>query len=323
MPKVYIIILNYGNWADTLECLTSVFQLGYENFAVIVVDNASPNDSLAKMTDWAEGKLSGEIKINVGLNSDIKRPIPYIKLTGDEAKQAKLTDSPPPLIFIGLNDNIGFAGGSNVGARLALKLGADYIWFLNNDTVVAKDSLTELVNVAENDKSLGILGSKLVYYHNLGEVQSLGGRYNKFLGTTSMLKAEGEPDFIVGASMLTPRKFLTDVGLMGEDYFLYYEEIDWAIRARNRYKLKTVSASLVYHKEGASTLGSDRAKKEKSVTSDYYAIRSRLMVTKKYFPHLLPTVTLGLFVTAFNRIRRHQFDRLPMIFKIWKQVIFG
>ncbi|MGK7371041.1 MAG: hypothetical protein ACNS64_12575, partial [Candidatus Halalkalibacterium sp. M3_1C_030] len=201
---------------------------------------------------------------------------------------------------------------------------------LNNDTVVDKNALGSLVKKMKIDGSIGICGSRLVYYHDRETIQALGGgRYNKWLGTTKHIGAnepastdfaeeeiERRLDYIVGASMLVSKPFLEEVGLLSEDYFLYYEELDWAIRGKETFRLGYADNSLVFHKEGASIKGNNVNLNSKSRLSDYYQIKNRLKFTWKFYPHFLPVVYLTVFYSILNRIKRKQWKRIPMIIKI-------
>lgn len=147
------------------------------------------------------------------------------------------------------------------------------MWLLNNDTEVQPDSLTRLVERAQEDDSIGIVGSTLLYHHNRRRVQALGGaRYNRWLGVAKHIgegqnwdkikdnirrdEIERQMDYVVGASMLVSRRFIEAVGLMSEDYSLYFEELDWAIRGKKKgFRLAWAPDSIVYHKEGATTGG--------------------------------------------------------------------
>ena len=289
--KVYIIILNWNGWRDTLECLESLKTLTYDNHEIVVVDNAS--------TDGSEQKIR---------------------------------EAHPNLTLIQSGANLGFAGGNNVGIEYALLHDADFVWLLNNDTVVEPDALTHLVARMAKDTNVGMCGSTLVYYDR-SEIQALAGaRFNKWLGTFKIINrgvsrepsfnaddaewVEKQLDCVIGASMLISRRFVESVGLLAEDYFLYNEEIDWAIRAKNLYTLAYAAKSVVYHKEGTSTGGSNFKLAGKSRISDFYMVKSRIMFARKFYPYTLPTVYLGLGVTMVNRIRRGQWGRLKMILKL-------
>ncbi|ADI15956.1 glycosyltransferase family 2 protein [Truepera radiovictrix] len=291
-PLVYIVLVNWNGWRDTDACLASLKALDYPNARVVVVDNASTDGSVAE-----------------------------------------LQRRHPDLTLLPSGANLGFAGGNNVGLRYALEQGADYVWLLNNDTLVEPDALTHLVARAQAGAAglpVGLCGSTLIYESRRDTVQALGGaRYNRWWGTVAHIgrhrprelpidaaAVERQLDYLIGASMLVSRPFLETIGLMQEDYFLYFEELDWAVRARGRFALAYAPQSVVYHKEGASIGGNDRARAAKSFTADRYALQNRVRFTRRFYPYALPTVYLGLGVALINRVRRRQWDRVGLIARI-------
>jgi len=283
-PKVYIIVLNYRNYTDTIECLESLLKLQYGNKEIIVIDNASPNDSNKYLKQWV------------------------------------FENKGQPVEFIANNSNLGYAGGNNVGIRRALKdPKMQFVWVLNNDTIVDSNALTALVEKMNDNLNVGVCGSKLIYNWDRTKIQGFGGIYNKWVGAVGTIKNENEidkMDYVIGASMFIRREVLTTIGLLSEDYFLFFEELDYAQRIKGKYLMSCACDSIVYHKEGAS-IGAKAAKpKETSYISDYYTIRNRILITKKYFPYCLFTVYLGLFIAIFNRIRRKQYDRIKMIINL-------
>jgi GT2 family glycosyltransferase len=285
LPKVYIVVLNYRNYKDTLACLESIFQLDYLNFSVVVVDNDSQNESSEIISRWMRTKASSRIN------------------------------------FIQSKKNLGFAGGNNLGIRFALaQKDSEYVWVLNNDTILEKDALNEIMDTFRLNPSLGICGSKLMYSWDKSKIQGFGGTLLPLLGTSRFVTNSADIsqiDYVIGASMCFSRRFLEDVGLFSEEYFLFYEEPDICLRAKKKgYTIGCATRSIVYHKEGASMGGSSKKKSEKSRISDFYMVRSRILFTRKFYPYFLPTVYLGLLYTIFNRIERKQFDRIMMILEI-------
>lgn len=281
-PKTYIIVLNYNNSADTIECLKSLLHLQYDNFHIVLIDNASSDNSVAELDAF------------VGISESIT--------------------------FIQADRNGGYAAGNNIGIKYAIEQGdMEYVWILNNDTIVEKTALTELVKKMQKDKTIGFCGSKLVYEWDKTKLQGYGGKYNKWLGTSYNIVNSNEIskiDYVIGASVLVSKEFLDDVGLMSEDYFLYFEELDWARRAAGRYKLTCAADSIVYHKEGATIGANGNDSKNKSELADYFVVRNKIKFTKKYYPYCLLTVYIGLIWTIINRFRRNQLDRIPMILKL-------
>lgn len=334
-PLIYIIILNWNGWEDTIECLESVFRNDYPNYRVIVCDNASQDDSIEKIKEWAEGKrtaISKNKSISSYTTPPLKKPILYIEYNRSEAEAGgKSEDRSVPLVLIQTGANLGFAGGNNVGLRYALtRKDFQYVWLLNNDTVIHPHALTAMVQRLQQNHQGGICGSTLLYYNEPSKVQALGGAtYNQWLGIAKHInegqtydpekinsaRIERKMAYVVGASMLVTKTFLDQIGLLCEDYFLYFEELDWSMRAKRKFALVYALDSIVYHKEGSS-IGSNKNPKFKSFLSDFYGIKNRIAFTKRFFPHALPTVYVGLIVTLINRIRRNQYDRVNMVLKI-------
>lgn len=334
MPKTYIIILNYNGWRDTQECLESVLKLNHPNYQIVVVDNNSPNDSMSHLLAWAKGEeLATLDNKTLGYLSTpaIPKPVNYIfydKQTalngGISELEAQLSN---PIIFIQAGENRGFAAGNNVGTEYALKKGdADYIWYLNNDTVVEPNALTEYMNKAsgykKKNEKVGIIGAKLMYYYQPTLIQAIGGTYNKWLATTNHIgafeKDSGQYDneeivekisYPVGASMLVDVCFIKDIGMMCEDYFLYFEELDWVYRGKQQgWEIGYCWKTRVFHKEGRS-IGSDSDSLRRSDLSDYYGLKNRIKFTKKYNSRLVFSVKIGFFFVFYNRLKRGDFSK--------------
>jgi len=191
------------------------------------------------------------------------------------------------LILIKNEKNYGFAEGNNIGMRYALKaLNPDYILLLNNDTVVDKGFLDELVKVAESDEKIGIVGPKIYYYSEPTRIQHAGGIINMWTGRRYM-RGYGEiddikynelmpVDFITGATLLVKRDAIYNIGLLDPDYFSYTEDIDWCYRTTKcGYRILYVPNAKIWHKVSATTGG------EMSATSLYYIVRNTIIFMKK------------------------------------------
>jgi GT2 family glycosyltransferase len=337
-PKVYIIVLNYCGWNHTIECLESLMRLKYANYEIMLVDNDSPDDSIEKLHLWADGQLDVRQESGNPLRALSFPPVPKpVQLIEYNQAAASLGGWPlepggsgKHIILIHSGSNLGFAGGNNIGLKYALKRGdGEYFWLINNDAVAEPAALGELVCRMEEKPGAGLCGSTLYYYHNPGLIQARGGAsYNKWLALSRHLgvyepaekpcdveDVERKLSYICGASMLVSRAFLETVGLMSEDYFLFFEEIDWVTRAGNRFALAYAHKSIVYHKEGGS-IGSSFIGLQRSRRAGFYTQRNRIRFTAKYFPWALPLVYLSFLIVIFNRIRRRQWDRITMILKI-------
>jgi GT2 family glycosyltransferase len=312
--QVYIVLLNWNGWRDTIECLESVFGLSYPRFTVIVCDNASSDGSMEKIKEWATGRITascGSPDLARLQLPSIQKPLAFNSIS----PSGEATTRPSPdgrLLLIQTGANLGFAGGNNVGIRYALARGdCDYVWLLNNDTVVEPDSLSAMVGMAEADPKLGICGSQLRSYAFPHEIQTMGGRkYSRWSGRTRPLRelttpqvstTPGAPDYVEGASMLISRECLEAVGLLEESYFLYYEELDLVERAKPTFHFGYSPASVVYHKEGAS-IGSAHVSSNRSALSDFYQARNRIVFSRRYHPWFLPSVLIATSLGALQRL---------------------
>lgn len=335
---VYILLLNWNGWKDTIECLESIFRLNYNDYSVVVCDNNSIDGSLEYIKAWADGQLDFFVPVSYKLRQLSYPPVPktirYKEYGREEVESGVCNyDVYFPLILIRTGENLGFAGGNNVGLRYALaRDDFEYVWLLNNDTVVEPDSLHNLIICADAYKSdnfkVGLIGSKLMYYAEPNKVQAIGGIYNSLLGITKHLgshehdtgqfdndRVVSKLDYPVGASMLVPKEFLHEVGLMSEEYFLYFEELDWTLRGKSvGWSIGYCFRAKVYHKEG-STIGSNSNGKEKSELSDFYSLRNRIVFTRKFYPKFLLTVLLSFICVLINRIRRGQLDRVVTVLR--------
>jgi GT2 family glycosyltransferase len=215
-PRVAVVILNWNGWRDTLECLDSVARLDWVDLQIIVVDNASQDDSVAR----------------------IRSAFPGITLIENTA-------------------NLGFGGGNNPGIRYALKSGAEYVWLLNNDTVVSPETLRLLVTEAERDGTIGSVGSVLYDMLPPHALQVWGGsKLNLWTGLLRPMRnsLEAPPDYLTAASVLIRADTLRSVGLFDESFFMYWEDADLGLRQRAQsWRLSVAPESRVFHKENAST----------------------------------------------------------------------
>jgi hypothetical protein len=320
MKKAYVILINWNGWADTVECLESLFRSVGVHFRVIVCDNESADRSVERIGLWADGLLDLLAPAAGPLRSlfhpPMAKPVRWVEYSRAEAERGGDFDLDPPLVLIRTGGNLGFAGGNNVGLRYVLARGDfDYVWLLNNDTVVDPGALAALVGRMAEKPSAGMCGSTLLHYETPQRVQARGGGwYCKWIGLPwhlGRLQRVSDPprrerverwmNYVVGASMLVSHEFLATVGLMSEDYFLYFEETDWALRSRGRFALAYAPDSRVYHKIGRS-IGTSSDPRRKSVTCDFYALRNRLLFTRRFYPEALPTVYLSVLAAALVRL---------------------
>ena len=312
-PLISIIVLNWQNATETINCITSLLKLNYNNFNIIVCDNDSHDSSVSEMSNWCQ---SNQVLYSLYNENDIN------------LKNSNLSNH---IYIIKNNKNYGYAGGNNIGIKFALKNSAcEYVWVLNNDTSVHPESLESMFNKMESTKGLGVCGSLLLHESDKDIIQAAGGVFNAKLCTTRHLlenrlvstvtseeASKLSPDYAVGASMLIKREVFENIGILFEDYFLYYEEIDFALRVKKQYKIAIDFNSHVYHKLG------DSIKRGKSELADYLSVRNRLIVSLRFYPQNFAFVWLSLIIVFVNRCRRRQFKRAQkiltiMFFDSWK-----
>jgi len=294
-PRVAIIILNWNGWGDTVECLESLYQITYPNYDVIVVDNGSEDESVQKIREYCEDGIEVESKFFKYDPSN--KPLNIVEYTREEAeagggKEREIENVPSnrKLILIKNEKNYGFAEGNNIAMKYALKaLNPDYVLLLNNDTVVDKEFLGELVKVGEEDGLVGIVGPKIYYYDFNGRTDVInftGGdlnlwklkecRYGCGEIDTGQLNKKMEVDKIEGSCMLLKRKALEEVGLFDPDYFTYWEETDLCFRAAKKgFKSLYAQRAKIWHKQAASTGGIS------SSHHIYYMARNQFLFLKK------------------------------------------
>lgn len=335
MKRCGIVLVNWKGAQDTIECLESLLRLDFPDYRVVVCDNDSGDGSVEQIVAWAQGRTAASEPPASPLKKLVWPPVPKpvrcIELDRDTALAGGGACGDARLVVIRTGGNLGFAGGSNVGMRYLLGCGdIDGIWLLNNDTVVDPASLRALADAFARTPRLGICGSTLLYYDDPTMIQALGGGYYcRWIGLPWLfgrwrrlmprhLAARSMPrlmNYVVGASMLVSREFIDQVGLMTEDYFLFFEETDWAWRARGRFELGWAPGSLVYHKIGRS-IGTSTDPRRKSATCDYYALRNRLLFTRRHFPLGLPAIYCSVGTALLVRLLLGQRDRVRMIWRL-------
>jgi len=168
-PKVSVILTSWNNWEDTIEALESLYKVNYPNYEVIVVDNNSEDDSVKKIVDWAGGKIRVNSKFfKFDKKNKPIRCLTYTKRefeTGEYLGEKKKLDKikSDKKLFILKNDkNTNWSGSNNLAIKQVLKENkSKYIFLFNNDAVIDKNAITELVNVFEKgNKKIGIAGAR-------------------------------------------------------------------------------------------------------------------------------------------------------------------
>lgn len=246
---VSVILVNYNGFQDTIECVESINNSNNREFRVIVVDNFSTDNSVVILRE--QQKRLGFILI--------------------EAKE-----------------NNGFSAGNNLGIRKALELGTDYIWLLNNDTIIDSSAIDNLLTGFDQCSSCGVTIGKILYEKQRDMIWYAGGSLNKKTARVqhwhyreSNTKNAGKTQdvtFATGCCIFMKADIINCVGFMDEDYFLYEEDADYSARIIDKgYRIKYIPQAVIYHKVGAST-------GEASPLSQYYSVRNKYRFIHKCIP---------------------------------------
>ena len=275
-PVVSAILVNFKQTEKTLLCLQKLDEMAVKPDFIVVVDNLSSDESRSSL-------------------------------------QKKNLSTPVHFIFN--KENLGFAAACNQGIRESISRQKEsFIWLLNNDTLPDYRSLEKLL-----DKSLetgaGITGS-LIKKPN-GEFSGGVGRIHPFFGSVRRPHTPEETNFnyVEGSSFLISPRCLNQVGLLSEDYFLYFEETDYCVRARKQgFSVAWATESVVVHDIGSST-GGDLGLGKVPYFIDCLSVRNRIhFAYKNGFPKI--GITLGLLISLLLRVKRCQFRRIFNILRI-------
>jgi len=257
--KVFVIIVNWNGWKDTLICLESLVKIRKKDIQLetVVVDNGSTNESV-------------EV---------IRKKFPGVTL-------------------LETGKNLGFTGGNNVGMQYAINHGADFIWLLNNDTIVHRDVLSFLK--AFDDPKVGIIGSKIYFapgreFHHDRYAEKERGKVIWYAGglvdwdnVYASHRGVDEIDhgqydkmeltqFVTGCSMMIRRDVLDRIGLLDDKYYLYLEDLDYCLRAKKAgFKLMYVPSSVLWHVNAGSSA------RPGNPLHEYYFTRNRLLLGFRY-----------------------------------------
>lgn len=259
--KVAIIIVNFNGKNDTLECLESLRSLKTKSLKLVTV-----------VVDNAS--IDGSIEL-------IKKKYPQVKLILNK-------------------ENLGFAEGNNAGINYALGLRVDYLLVLNNDTLVDKMLLINLIKKFEVDKDIGIASPKIYFapgfeFHKEKYSRNERGKviwyaggiidwqniFSSHHGVDQVDKGqydkEGETDFSTGCCMLVKKEVFNKIGNFNKKYFLYWEDIDLCLRAKKAgFKVYYIPQAFLWHKNASASGGAG------GKTPVYYQTRNRLLFALKY-----------------------------------------
>lgn len=268
--RLTIVILNRNSYSDTRTCLYSLFQCEPANWEahVLVVDNGSTDGSLDKLLKEFAGRAE----------------------------------------FLALGQNRGFATGCNIGIRSALENDASFVLLLNNDTIAERRMLAELYAATQLHPQAGLF-SGLIYYRDAPQLLwHAGGIIHPWLGKTrhrgfrrhdaQKYRLQGGLDFFSGCMLLVRREVFAAIGLFDESLFLYFEDVDFCLRARRAgFGMCFVPTAKLWHKVGA---GKGR---ELTATYLYYQTRNRYRVLAQCGGGFYRSYLLALHALIYTGLR--------------------
>ena len=245
-PLVSIISVNFNQIQVTLELLQSLRSISFCNFEIILVDNGSIQDS-----------------------------------------KKLLAEKYPEVNYIFSDKNLGFSGGNNLGIRASK---GDYLFFVNNDTEITEGCIETLLQLFNSIPQLGIVSPRICYDPKLTDnqqiIQYAGATHvnpmtarNEIIGEKQIDQGQfneaKETAYVHGAAMMIKREVVNNVGVMPEEFFLYYEELDWSEQIRNAgYKVYVEPNALVFHKESLAV-------GQNSTLKTYYHTRNRIFFVRR------------------------------------------
>lgn len=242
--SIYIVVLHYGKLETTQKCV----------------------DSLAKH--------ESEFEKIVLINNDEKIIL----------SEKQFAVAHKKLHIINNKKNYGFAAGVNIGIRYSLDKKAEAIFLLNNDTIMGKDFLKKLANVLEKNKKIGIVGPAISFHKQGKTLYDLGGKVNLLIGRTQHSNVGVIPcnyplqivQYISGCCMLIARDVFEKIGFLDEAFFLYYEDVDFCLRAKQKgFDTALLPEVTIYHELS-------KAAGKVSAFSVYHQTKSGILFGRKY-----------------------------------------
>lgn len=286
--RLGVVVVTFNAADVILDCLESLLTTADAvPLRVVVVDNASTDGTADLVTAWAAGAHPYVPPADL--------PFPLSPVT----KPLALTDGSDPtaaLALVRASVNAGFAAGVNIGlAHLARDPTVQRFWVLNPDSLVPPG--TARAFATHDPGPFALMGGRVTYLDPPDRIQIDGGTINRRTGVTGNLNlgrrisdapapAARELDFVTGASMVASRAFYDRAGPLPEHYFLYYEEVDWALR-RGDLPLALCQAARVYHRAGTA-IGSPTFERLASPFSLYFKHRGRMRFLRRHYPRNLP-----------------------------------
>jgi GT2 family glycosyltransferase len=258
-----VVIPTYNRVHDLLACLKSLLASEIREDQIIIVDNNSQDDTVQA----------------------VNKNHPKVKLIVNE-------------------ENLGATGASNIGFNYALEKGADLILRLDSDTIVADDFLDPLLEAADLDPQIGVLSPKIYFYEPPDEIWYAGADAHPWhFGAINTHRYEKDApqnsrqcyvDYVWGACMLIKRKVLYETGGFDQDFFVYFEEVDFCKRVQEMgFRLFFIPESHVWHKVGSSV---------ENAWTAYHWNKSKVLLYRKHARNFIHRFALIIFAYVYALI---------------------
>ncbi len=243
--EIAVIILNFNDAKKTVKCILSFLKAGILPNSIYLVDNNS-----------------------------------------SEQESRELYKSFNQIKFFQLKENNGYAAGNNFGINIALNDGYKYFLISNNDVIVNNNTVKVLSEELKKSDKTGVVTCKVLYKDSPNIINAAGGRFNKILCTGENLKIGNQNDnnleireieFVPGMIFLIKKEVIQKIGLMREDFFMYFEDLEYSFRIKKYFKMIYTSETSVFHDSGGGLRG-----KSYSALYLYYYTRNRLKLFKSF-----------------------------------------
>ena len=272
VPDVFILLINWNGHEELKRCLNSLSKLNYNSTNIVIIDNGSEQDSIDAIRSWCHSS-----------GFDLDKQGVYYPVSESVIKTLTILEN---------GENLGFTGANGKGIEYALENRADYVLFLNYDTVVTPDFLTKMVEVGEKNPKNGLVSCKILEFNEVAVgdkdvIWSLGGYSLSFLGNpqntssgeydSADFKGIVENDMISGCVMLIKKEVIESIGVQDDRFFFGLDDVEYSLRAaRAGWKNSVVLDAYVYHSGSVSTEG-------RIALRTYYLFRNTFKVRSMYF----------------------------------------
>lgn len=283
-----VLIINWETYDYTRSCLISLFNCTDQDFQVVVIDNGSTDGSGKRLFDEFQGRC----------------------------------------VFLFSETNLGFSGGNNVGLKWAMERNFDYVLLLNNDTEVEPDFLSLMKAEFSHNPRLGAVQPMIVFLDDPSRIWSAGGKWISTFGRAVTLgdrlplreyKAPKQTlDWATGCCLLVKREALRQTGGLNEQYFAYFEDVEWSLRCRKAgFEIGFAESAKVYHAAGGSSK-KEYAEGTLSPRVFYYHVRNQFLLLRKELNGIQKVAAISYHLIRFSSwmayfLMRRRFNKLKAV----------